>query len=375
MLERLSCDGPKRILALDGGGIRGALSIGYLARIEELLQERHHNPGLRLRDYFDLIGGASTGSIIAVGLAVGMSAAEVTDHYRELGPRVFGAKRRITGRLRALFDAAELTEVLTEQLGDRTLGDESITTGLCIVTKRADTRSTWPLLNHPAGKFYEANRDIPLTTAIRASTAAPFFFMPEGIDVGAGGGLGAFIDGAVSMANNPALLLFLIATLEGYQFRWNTGRDDLLIVSIGTGGWSSVVPPEKVLNHRLWNWAIEVPTMLMEDASRQTDLLLRSFGWTPIPAVYDSEVGDLDDDYIGGTPLLTYLRYNAPLDNRGLIGIDRTDLIPRLDSLRQVAAGGNVNDLLDIGRSFADLDVDGTHFPPPFDLPACDSGR
>jgi len=374
MLERLSDDGPKRILALDGGGIRGALSIGYLARIEELLQERHHDPDLRLRDYFDLIGGASTGSIIAAALAVGMSAVEVTDHYRELGPRVFCTKRRITGRLRALFDSAELTKVLTEQLGDRTLGDESITTGLCIVTKRADTRSTWPLLNNPAGKFYEANRDIPLITAIRASTAAPFFFMPEGIDVGAGGGLGAFIDGAVSMANNPALLLFLIATIRGYQFRWNTGRDDLLIVSIGTGTWSRVVPPEKVLNHRLWNWAIEVPTMLMEDASGQADLLLRSLGWTPTPEVYDSEVGDLADDYIGGAPLLTYARYNAPLDARGLTGIGRTDLIPRLDSLRQVAAGGNVNDLLDIGRSFADLDVDGTHFPAPFDLPARGAG-
>ncbi len=375
MLERLTDDGPKRILALDGGGIRGALSIGYLARIEELLQERHHDPELRLRDYFDLIGGASTGSIIAVGLTVGMSAAEVTNYYRELGPRVFSTKRRIIGRLRALFDATELTKVLTEHLGDRTLGDESITTGLCIVTKRADTRSTWPLHNHPAGKFYEANRHIPLTTAIRASTAAPFFFMPEGIDVGAGGDLGAFIDGAVSMANNPALLLFLIATLKGYQFRWNTGRDDLLIVSIGTGLWSSVAPPEKVLNHRLWNWAIEVPTMLMEDASRQADLLLRCLGWTPTPAVHDSEVGDLADDYIGGIPLLTYVRYNAPLDARGLTGIGRTDLIPRLDSLRQVAAGGNVSDLLDIGRSCADLDVDGTHFPPPFDLPAPDPGR
>ena len=72
-------------------------------------------------------------------------------------------------------DGNKLVEVLAEQLGDRTLGDDSITTGLCIITKRADTRSTWPLLNHPSGKFYEANRDIPLTTAIRASTAAPFF--------------------------------------------------------------------------------------------------------------------------------------------------------------------------------------------------------
>ncbi|MCJ7755389.1 MAG: patatin-like phospholipase family protein, partial [Thermoanaerobaculales bacterium] len=288
--DRMSGPGPKRILALDGGGIRGALTIGYLIRLEEILQARHHDPDLRLRDYFDLIGGASTGSIIAAGLAGGMSAREVAEHYRVLGPRVFGTKRRITGRLQSLFDGNKLVEVLAEQLGDRTLGDDSITTGLCIITKRADTRSTWPLLNHPSGKFYEANRDIPLTTAIRASTAAPFFFAPEGINVEAGGGLGAFVDGAVSMANNPSLLLFLIATLQGFPFHWATGRDDLLIVSIGTGKWSKGSPAETVLNHRLWNWAMEVPTMLMEDASNQADLLLRVLGWTPTPVEIDREM-------------------------------------------------------------------------------------
>ena len=73
--ERLTAPGPKRILALDGGGIRGALSLGFLERIERLLRERHANPDLRLRDYFDLIGGTSTGSIIAVGLAIGMDVA------------------------------------------------------------------------------------------------------------------------------------------------------------------------------------------------------------------------------------------------------------------------------------------------------------
>ncbi len=71
LIERFKADGPKRILALDGGGIRGALTLGFLGEIERVLAERHDELGLlkkdkfRLHQYFDLIGGTSTGSIIS----------------------------------------------------------------------------------------------------------------------------------------------------------------------------------------------------------------------------------------------------------------------------------------------------------------------
>ncbi len=65
---------PKRMLALDGGGIRGALTLGYLQRLEDILRKQHgNNKAFRLCDYFDLIGGTSTGSIIASALAIGLS--------------------------------------------------------------------------------------------------------------------------------------------------------------------------------------------------------------------------------------------------------------------------------------------------------------
>ena len=60
LAERLSQPGPKRLLALDGGGIRGVLTLGYLAEIEANLRIRHDDLRLVLSDYFDLIGGTST---------------------------------------------------------------------------------------------------------------------------------------------------------------------------------------------------------------------------------------------------------------------------------------------------------------------------
>ena len=57
--------GPKRILALDGGGIRGILTVQFLKRIEKLVRDRTGDNSAVLADYFDLIGGTSTGAIIA----------------------------------------------------------------------------------------------------------------------------------------------------------------------------------------------------------------------------------------------------------------------------------------------------------------------
>ena len=85
LLDRFTSLSPKRILSLDGGGIRGALTLGYLERIESILRQRYKNPNLVLSDYFDLIGGTSTGAIIAASLAIGKSAAEVKEKYFAFG--------------------------------------------------------------------------------------------------------------------------------------------------------------------------------------------------------------------------------------------------------------------------------------------------
>src|SRR5688572_1202941 len=93
LTSRLGAPGPKRILALDGGGIRGIVSVGFLERMEQILRVRCNNPNLVLSDYFDLIGGTSTGAIIAALLALGKDTTTIREMYLNLGGRVFANKK------------------------------------------------------------------------------------------------------------------------------------------------------------------------------------------------------------------------------------------------------------------------------------------
>src|ERR1044071_8287266 len=88
--EHLRPGTPKRMLALDGGGIRGVLTLGFLKHIKELLKRRSGaGDDFRLCDYFELIGGTSTRSIIAAGLAKGSTVKQLAEVYRGLGAQVF----------------------------------------------------------------------------------------------------------------------------------------------------------------------------------------------------------------------------------------------------------------------------------------------
>jgi patatin-like phospholipase/acyl hydrolase len=312
----------KKILALDGGGIRGALTAGYLEKLESIVREKNNDPKMLLCDYFDLIGGTSTGAIIAALLAVGKSAAEVKDLYLTMGGKIFKGKRdwwnpmETFKFLKAEFSEKNLEEALTEFLGDIKLGDDSgrVKTGLCIVTKRADTNSVWPLINHPGGVYFPLNKNYLLKDILRASSAAPSYFVPQLLEVEAGIN-GAFVDGGVSMANNPSLQLFKVATLKGFPFHWQKGRDKLFVVSLGTGNGVYNMKTNDITDNWLLNWAREVPDMLMSDASWENQTIMQWLSYCPNAKVIDTEVGDLRADFIGDTDteLLTYLRFNQEL--------------------------------------------------------------
>jgi patatin-like phospholipase/acyl hydrolase len=375
---------PKRILALDGGGIRGALTLGYLQRIEDILREQNgKDPNFALSDYFDLIGGTSTGSIIASCLAIGMKVADIKNMYMDLGGKIFGTKYKwwdifqIGDVLKASYDAAPLEQQLQKVFGDITLGSDKIKTGLCIVAKRADTNSVWPLLNHPGGKYFNSgdgmNKDIPLWKAVRASAAAPTYFIPQLIDVGGGMGTAAFVDGGVSMANNPALQLLMVATLKGFPFQWKMGAENILLVSVGTGlsRWQKI--PVNVSKNNLLNWAQQIPDMLMQDASWGNQAILQWLSKCDTRWPIDGEIGDLKDDMIGygstGGGLLTYLRYNLWIEAAGLNTLmSKTYTQKQIDDLDEMSNADSRFELYDVGNKDAATKIIDAHFPDTFKL-------
>lgn len=249
--ERFQRPGPKRILALDGGGSRGLLSLGVLAQLERHLAERSgQRDQFRLSQYFDLIGGTSTGAIIATTLALGWRVSEVVDLYFKLLPAIF-ERPQVPGPLRVLIPAFKnkaLTQALNEYLGDRMLKSEDLQTGLAIHAKRIDSGSAWILVNNPDWCYFDAksgtdgiaNSDFYLRDLVQSSAAAPTYFADVRVPLtrdkhGKVSGYAHFFDGGVSPNNNPALQLLLTVTEPAFGFNWETGEDKLLIWSVGTG--------------------------------------------------------------------------------------------------------------------------------------------
>src|SRR5580658_1315 len=130
--ERFREDRPRRMLALDGGGIRGLIALGILESLESLVFER---TGLRLCDYFDYIAGTSTGSIIAAGLARGVKVGEIIEFYKSCGKQMF-EPAVLVQRLKSFYTADPLKQKLQVFLGaDTTLASNTLRCLLLLVTK------------------------------------------------------------------------------------------------------------------------------------------------------------------------------------------------------------------------------------------------
>ncbi|NJN97037.1 MAG: patatin [Anaerolineales bacterium] len=376
--EHLFGPGPKRILALDGGGIRGILTLGYLKRLEDMLRTRYGNdPDFVLSDYFDLIGGTSTGSIIAAGLALGFKVERLQDIYRTLASEVFKKPLLSLGLFSAKFPEEPLIEALTEHFGDHTLGSEELKTGLMIMTKRFDTGSPWVLYNNPNGKYFNPadpdstaipNRDFLVRQVVRASTAAPHYFQPERFPV-AQGVDGAFVDGGVSAFNNPSLQLFMLATIKGYGFNWPVGVDNLLLVSVGTGYARETLTAHDVVNMPAVQLAGQSLLGLMSECDWLGQTLLQWMSDSPTAVRINSEIGDLGDDHLGGQKFLSYLRYNVRFDSHWIkqhIGVELDHKIVK--GLTAMDQPKNVVQLANLGTTAAAVQMKADHFPPQFDV-------
>ncbi|MEJ2231949.1 MAG: patatin-like phospholipase family protein [Nitrospirales bacterium] len=381
--QHLFGPGPKRILALDGGGVRGILTLQYLKRLEALLRERSgHDPAFRLSQYFDLIGGTSTGSIIATGLALGWSVEKLETLYNELAEQVFQKSIWRHGILQAKFPRTPLMKALTAQFEDRTLGSEDLQTGLMIMTKRLDTGSPWPLMNNPKGRYFNPvakkgqavpNKDFLLREVVRASTAAPHYFNPERLKItsDADGTFieGAFVDGGVSPHNNPALQMLLMATAEGFGLKWPTGADKLLLVSVGTGAQEVQMPAKDIMDMSSAKVALQALASLMNDCDAMNQTILQWMSRSPTTWKIDREVGDLHNDVLGGKEIMYYLRYNVVLDREWLQAHLKVDLKAReVKGLQEMDKPKNMSKLALLGATASQIQIRPDHFPAQFDI-------
>jgi patatin-like phospholipase/acyl hydrolase len=363
---KLRKGGSRKLLSCDGGGIRGIISIEILSRIEEELRVLNSKPDLVLSDYFDYVAGTSTGAIIATLVALGFSTDAIRQFYLKSGAEMF-QPARLWERLRTKFDDDNLSRMLKEVIGEETtLASDKLQTLLMVVLRNATTDSPWPVSSNPKGKYNDpeacggiSNLQLPLWQLVRASTAAPTYFPPEVINVGAEHFV--FVDGAVTMYNNPAFQLFLMATAEPYRLCWPTGEEKMLLISVGTGATANANQDLSPREMNLLYNASSIPSALMAAALNEQDLLCRIFGKCLVGEMLDREVGDV----IGkGIPdmvkLFTYARYNAELSREALNELGLEKIEPA--HVQQIDSYKYINEMHEVGRAAAARKVTASHF-------------
>lgn len=354
----------KRLLSLDGGGVRGVVALAFLDVIETKLKgSSGRGDAFRLSDHFDLVGGTSTGAIIASALATGRSVADIRELYFGIATEIFRKSWKRIPFFQALYGSRRVRSILIDELGDIHLDDPSIRTHLAIVTKRIDTGSPWIISNLPGQPFWDdppdgsylGNRHYNLVNVVRASTAAPYFFAPETIAV-AEGVKARFVDGGVSPHNSPVLPVLMLATMRRYGLAWPFGPENLSMVSIGTGQYKKTLKEGRTPAIK---FAIDAVQGLMDDCQDTALLLMQWLSDQQLPWQLNSDVLNLAGDYLGGGPALSFQRFNIRLESDWLkehcgLDVGQTELA----KMRRLDATSGMQDLFELASTAARRQVE-----------------
>jgi predicted acylesterase/phospholipase RssA len=365
--------GPRKLLAMDGGGIRGVMTLEVLEKMESELQKSlGRGDDFVLADYFDYVAGTSTGAIIATCLSLGMRIDAIRKFYVESGPAMFDKTNLLRRYFRNKFHdeklAAKLREVIRQQAqaqgiapkpgeNEISLGTDALKTYLTLVLRNATTDSPWPISNNPDAKYNDCTRadcnlNLPLWQLVRASTAAPTNFPPEVVNIGEHEFI--FVDGGVTMYNNPAFQLFLMATVKPFNLGWPAGEDQMLLVSVGTGAAANAnkdLAPEQM--NLIYN-ASSLPSAFMFAAANEQDFLCRVFGKCLHGSKLDREVWDMQGPSGQGPvspKLFTYMRYNADVSRDGLDALGLQHIEP--GNVQQMDSVDHITGLREVGQAVA----------------------
>ena len=234
------------LLSLDGGGIRGLSSLQVLKNIlERIGREQGLQDPPKPCDFFDMIGGTSTGGLIAIMLGrMRMTVDECIEAYVHLSDRVFRQTHSLpfsfSGKVRGKFDSKALEEAVKEYLSKYSLSEDCLLQDIdqtsCKVFVCATSGSTRKTVVLSSYSTPRTNSDrLKYTTvwqAARATSAASSFFDP--IDVQLGSYKESYTDGATG-ANNPIFTLWQEAK-EAFLGPEEVLEDNIdCVISIGTG--------------------------------------------------------------------------------------------------------------------------------------------
>ncbi len=262
----------KRILSIDGGGIRGLIPALVLARIES-------ETGRPISECFDLIAGTSTGGILALGLccpdASGKpkySAKDLVEIYRSRGPEIFphGLGQTLSslgGLTHATYPHAGLEKVLLEYFGTTHMG-QSLTNTLI---------STYDILNREPFFFKswrKHSKDVHMADVCRATSAAPTYFEPFPIRIKKDDESQArdrvLVDGGIFI-NSPSVSAYAEA------IRISPKQSDFFVLSLGTG---QLTRPYAYDQARKWgkvSWLGPLLSSMFDGVSDAADYQMKLF--------------------------------------------------------------------------------------------------
>jgi uncharacterized protein len=218
-----------RILSCDGGGIRGVLTAVLLNRLvgayPTLLQDR---PGT-----ITLFAGTSTGGILALGLAAGLTPAQIRDLYVVNGKLIFDSSWtrdvvELGGISGSKYDNVNLKQILQETFGAQKLKD--LRSRVLIASFNLDNQAADPSSRTWNPKFFhnfsgpDSDGESLAVDVAMSTSAAPTYFPSYGV----------YVDGGV-IANNPSMA----AIAQALDGRNQTGEratlGEIKLLSVGTG--------------------------------------------------------------------------------------------------------------------------------------------
>jgi len=288
-----------RIVSIDGGGYLGLATASFIEGIERHAQTTFHRE-------FDLFCGTSTGAIITLGLASGMTGGQIADLYRSIGNTVFTKRldvpflaRRCPGFLRAKYSLTPLRVALDEAFGDMTLGDLLAKDKKVLITSYSVTAGRPRIFKTDHSSQLSMHNRYRIADVALASAAAPTYFPLAEVTHPENGVREAFCDGGV-VANHPALLGFAEAVFE-----LNTAPSMVKVLSISTPREDLAEPSITDLDRGLRTWRHQLPQILVDSPSSISHQLLKRLVTTY------------------GTPAPLYERIE--LSNRSCLAFDQAD--------------------------------------------------